>query len=178
MTKRRIGLAIVIAVLLLAFGAFVVWPAVDRQLMRIPMTDGVAALRSGNLSALQACFTADAVVTAGDAEMPVADVLRQVAPLLSARSDRRAGSFRFAGYVNPRQRGRVVESDFKIVVEVDVGEDNPYRMNPTVERMGEVTLIRQGLFTWKIARIGLKDREWGRYLRLLRGIPGGAQSEW
>lgn len=138
---------------------FVVWPAIDAQLMRIPMTDGIAALRRGDQAGVEAQCLPKAVVFIGDTEMDASAFIARLVPLVTAYGDRRTGSFRFTGYHNLRRRADTVETEFTIAIQIDAGEENPYRMAPTLERGGEVTLVRQGLFRWRIARIGTRDTE-------------------
>lgn len=155
--RRHAGTIICVAVILFLIGIFVIWPAIDEQLARIPMTDGISALRSRNVAALRTSFTPDATLTAGSNELQVTALLDIIAPRLSGKADEELGSFHFAGYSNAQRHGRTMEADFKIVFEMPANDDNPYRVNPTVEKTGQIVLKKQGLFSWKIQRLSFKD---------------------
>ena len=151
---RKIWIA-VIAVLALLFLAFVVWPAVELELMKEPMANALADIRTRNFVALRTCFTANAEVYSGTAQAPASGLIDLLQGLLG--KDRGSGgSMYFRQYSNVRRHGRTVDADFQISINYE-NEDLPYRGIP-IRKTGHVVLERQGIFTWKILRIGSDER--------------------
>lgn len=155
------GVGILVAALLL--GALVVWPLVDGELMKIPMTDGLAALRRGNLPAVRACFTPNAVAFSRDREMPITQLLDAYASEIEG--DKGTGSYRFGGYTHLLKQGNTALADFTVYYYLN-DDDVPYR-NVPIKRTGKVMLVRDGFFSWKIARIGSDEPELAVLLRAM-----------
>lgn len=164
MNNRRWWIIPVI-VLALLFGALVVWPAVDRELMKTPLTDGVNAIRSGDIGALRNCFTTEAVVYLGKNELPAGGFIDVIAPIV--REHRDMANFRFGGYSRLRRHGKMAEADFTIVIQAK--DEELLDQSVPIRQTGHVELERQGWFTWKITRIGTDERGLNR---LLPAIPG------
>lgn len=155
--KRKLGLVLVILVALGVFGVTVVLPAVDREMMRAPVVNGLNAARSGQFRSLQACFTPDATVGYGNMALPAALVLRTAAPYLRSGEGRPA-SMRVGSFTNLMWLGRdEVEADATIIAYLE-GGDLPYRRVP-IKKFIQVRLRRVGFLTWRIAHITSDEPE-------------------
>ena len=138
---------------LLLFGGFVIWPMIDRQLMEIPMTDGIAALRTGNITKLALSFTPEARVFSGLTSVEVSRLLLRFSPRLAEAPP--GGSLRFGGYSSLTRHGAIVHADATFIYDYQ-NDDLPYRSLPVRLTEG-VTLQKTGYFTWQITEIRLKD---------------------
>ena len=168
--RRHAGLIIVIAVLAVLVGIFIVWPIVDMELMKIPMTDGVSALRKKDVATLRKSFTPDAIVFVGNEQVPVTTVLDQLEKML-ATYPVEMGSFRFAEYANQQRHWGRMEADFTIVAQVGGdSEDNPYHGSVPIRKKGHVVLVRQGIFHWKIAQLKTDDEQLNKLIEGLGAL--------
>ncbi|HEX2948844.1 MAG TPA: hypothetical protein VHV83_04645 [Armatimonadota bacterium] len=137
-----------------------VWPVIDRELMTIPMTDGITAVQNTNMPGMRNCFTSDALIGIEEKDVAVATVLNVAEPMMKEHKD--VGPLRFGGYDHLRALGNVAMADFTVFYDHQ-GDDIPYRSVP-VRITGQVTLERVSVFSWKIKHIGFKEQFLGDLL--------------
>ncbi len=139
-----VGLLVLLAVVL---------PAVDREMMRSPMVDGLAAVQRGNVKALRACFTEDGKLMYRGIPIPIMTVIAMAAPVITAQTNRGSGSASFGGFSDVKSvRPNEVEARFTVWIYATESEELPYRRVPMM-RSGKATLERVQWFRWKIKQI-------------------------
>ncbi|HEY3376549.1 MAG TPA: hypothetical protein VGL77_03560 [Armatimonadota bacterium] len=153
MTRNKMTI-IAVTLIVLVVGIFGVWPLVDGELMKVPFTDGITAVRAGNVAKLRNVFTADATVSNKlFGTLAVANVIDRLAPLITQAHEQPA-NFRFGSYTNMTKSWGRAEADFTIIFVME-GDEVPYHGLP-VGQQGHVVLLRHGLFSWKIAQLSMK----------------------
>lgn len=160
-----VGLLVLLAIIL---------PAVDREMMRSPMVDGLAAVQRGNVTALRACFTDDGKLVYRGIPIPIMTVIAMAAPAITAQANREGGSASFGGFSDVKSvRPNEVEARFTVWIYVTENEELPYRRMPMM-RSGKATLERVQWFRWKIKQITTDAGEVGSALSgtLFKPAPG------
>jgi hypothetical protein len=162
--------SLVLAFAVFLSAAYIIWPMIDRQLMEIPITDGITALRNGNVAKLAQSFTRDARISSSSATAAVSELLDRLAPRIVAGDT--DDSLRFGGYANLQHHGRLVTADVTFIYDIQ-NEDLPYRSLPTRWTEG-VTLEKHGLFSWQVKAMHLHDDALSMLLkRWLDNLPSG-----
>jgi hypothetical protein len=126
-----------------------IWPLVEQQLMRVPLADGVTALRNGKLSVLRQCFTPGAVIAIRERTLSLEDVLASEPELQEGKTI--DSPVRLGDLTHIQRHGRTADADITVIVDLQ-GDDMPYRSIP-LQRTMHVVLERQSLFVWKIQRV-------------------------
>lgn len=157
---RRKALLILFAIIALAaIAVVVVLPMIDGEMMKVPLVNGITALRNGDANALRACFTPDAVIIVDKEALPAAKALEEVKSLHEMHLF--DGEMRFAGYSNVQQRSKT-EISAKAIIRtyIEGTDDVPYHRVP-IDKTGTVVLKKTGFFTWKIKLVNLDESETG-----------------
>jgi len=155
-----LGIAAAIGLLLA-----LVWPMVEREMMRDPIMRAVDAVRAADVDALQECFTADAEVTYSRASadgnaavtVPVETMITLLQPHMISGELRGSAHVGDLENLTYPEKGRVV-ADVTITFFIEGNEDLPYRSIP-VRRSGRIELRRIGFLTYQIRRISTDARE-------------------
>jgi hypothetical protein len=148
MGRKLLGVFAMAAVLGAAL--WLAWPAIERECMRIPVTDAINGVRAGNIQKVRACFIPGATLGTAGRSLSVEQALRKAAPAISAGDLR--GTARVVSITHVQRIGNQADADIEVMIYIDGGDDLPYHSVP-MRVQGQVTLQRQGFFTWKIVRV-------------------------
>jgi len=155
--RRRWPLILLIWIaVVLAVGLIFILPAIEREMMRAPMVNLVAAVNAGDIAKLRSSFTPDAKVGYSDFSVKANDAIATAEPFL--RNLEGTGSLRFTGLEHVKRLGRGrYEADFTVKFDLE-DESLPYRQ-VVITKKGHVRLQRVGWFRWKVAKLTSNEPE-------------------
>ncbi len=160
--KRKALLVLFILAVLVVIGVVFVLPMIDGEMMKVPLADGIMALRNGDFRSLRGYFTSDATLAYAQTTVSVDAALAAAQPYMAARQF--DVSMHFGGYTNlRRESAQCVSADFTVIV-FDTSEDNPYSRVP-IEKTGHVVLEKQGFMHWEIERLSSTEPEFGEIVQ-------------
>lgn|GEM_PF-2085499 len=158
--RRPLWLLIWIAIVVV-IGLIFVLPAIDREMMRAPMTSMVAAVNGRNFAALKNSFAPGAEIEVQGFTFKASEAISEIEPFLSGYDG--TGNLRFTGFTNVARFGKgEYEADFTVKFNVN-DETLPYK-NMAVTREGRVRLRRMGWFRWKISYLTSNEDEFNEAL--------------
>ena len=149
-------------IVLLVIGKVFVLPMIDMEMMKAPLTNGLMALRNGDMRALRDVFTTNATFASASATLAAAAVLE--ANRASIETKELDTAMRFGGFTNLHRESETrVSADFTIIVYYE-GDESGYHRVP-IDKTGHVVLQQQGFMNWKIDQLSSKEPEFARMLR-------------
>ncbi len=160
--RRKVLLVLGVLIVLAIIGKLFILPMLDMEMMKAPLTNGLMALRSGDMRALHGVFTDGAVLEHAQTTVEATAFLESNRGLIEAKE--LDMDMRFDGFTNVRRESDTSASaDFAITVYFE-GEESGYHRVP-IQKQGHVVLYRQGFMNWKIERLTSPDPEFGEMLR-------------
>ena len=154
--QKKVLLVSAILIGLIILGVVFVLPALDEEMMKAPLADGLMALRNGNSRLLRSYFTPNAMFGNARTSIPVEHALEKLRTSIDNKE--LDSTMRFDGFTNLRHESATrVSADFTITIYYE-GDDSPYRRIP-IDKKGHVVLEKQGFLKWEIQRLTSEEPE-------------------